>query len=136
MAPPTESEEKTRRRRRIALGEVIALAALILSGLGLWNNWRAGDEKPAVVVDRAPKPIALVLRGTVEDERKVMRLAPLEGSHAIDQLKISAVAPGKGDASFGSDPMLSAAMVETWLPADVKRDAGGGLTLSIVTRYI
>ncbi len=136
MVLPTETEEKARRRRRIALGEVIALAALILSGLGLWNNWRAGDDKPSVVVDRAPKPIALVLRGAIEDEGKAMRLSPLEDGHAIDQLKISAVAPGKGNASFGSDPMLSAAMVETWLPADAKPEGSGGLTLNIVARYV
>ncbi len=136
MAQPTETEEKARRRRRIALGEAIGLAALILSGLGLWNNWRTGDDKPAVVVDRAPKPIALVLRGTVEDEGKTMRLSPLEDGHAIDQLTISAVPPGKGKASFGSDPMLSAALVETWLPADTKPGDNGGLTLSIVARYV
>lgn len=136
MVLPTETEEKARRRRRMALGEAIALAALILSGLGLWNNWRTGDEKPSVVVDRVPKPIALVLRGTVEDEGKAMRLSPLEDSHAIDQLTITAVPPGKGTASFGSDPMLSASMVETWLPADARRDGSGGLTLSVVARYV
>ena len=136
MAQPTNTEQKAGRRRRIALGEVIALAALALSALGLWNNWRDGDEKPAVVVDSAPKPIPLVLRGTVEDEGKVVRLSPIEDGHAIDQLTITAAPPGKGTARFGSDPMLSAAMVETWLPAEANRDRGGAVTLSIVSRYV
>jgi len=136
MVQPTQIEEKARRRRRIALGEVIALAALLLSALGLWNNWRTGGEKPAVVVDRATKPIPLVLRGTVEDGGRVVRLAPLEDGHAIDDLKITAAPPGKGTASFGSEPMLSAAMVETWLPADTKREGSGGLTVNVGARYV
>lgn len=136
MPRSTDTHDKARRRRRIALGEAIAIAALALSALGLWNNWRTGDDQPAVVVDRAPKPIALVLRGTLEDEGKVMRLAPLEDGHAIDRLTITAAPPGKGSASFGSDPMLSAAMVETWLPKDIDRDRGGDLTLTIVSRYV
>ena len=113
MAEPTETEAKARRRRRIALGEAIGIAALVISALGLWNSWRNGDDKPAVVVDRAPKPIPLVLRGTVADDGKAIRLAPLEAGHALDSLTLTARAPAKGTATFGSEPMLSAAMVET-----------------------
>ena len=137
MAEPTNIEEKARRRRRrIALGEAIGIAALIISGLGLWNSWRNSEDKPAaVVVDRASKPIPLVLRGTVADEGKVIRLAPLEDSHALDTLTLTALAPAKGTASFGSEPMLSASMVEAWLPEDSKRE-GGALTVNAVTTYV
>ena len=137
MAEPTETEEKARRRRRIALGEAIGIAALMLSALGLWNSWRNGEEKPAaVVIDRANKPIPLVLRGTIADDGKVIRLAPLEDSHALDTLTLTAAAPGKGTASFGSEPMLSASMVETWLPERGKREGSGSLTVTAATAYV
>ena len=93
MAPATDTEAKVRRRRRIALGEAVGIAALLISALGLWNSWRNGDDKPAVVVDRAPRPIPLVLRGAVADDGKVIHLAPLEPGHALDELKVSARAP-------------------------------------------
>jgi hypothetical protein len=136
MAPVTDPEAKARRRRRVALGEAIGIAALLISGLGLWNSWRNGDDKPAVVIDRAPKPIALVLRGKLADDGKVLNLTPLESGHALDELVITARAPAKGSAPFGSDPMLSAAMVETWLPPGARREGSGSLAVDTVARYV
>jgi hypothetical protein len=136
MAPATDSEAKARRRRRIALGEAIGIAALLISALGLWNSWRGDDDKPAVVVDRAPKPIALVLRGALAEDGKVIQLAPLEPGHALDQLVITARPPAKGTATFGSDPMLSAAMVETWLPEGGKHEGSGSVSVDTVARYV
>ena len=136
MAPATDSEAKARRRRRIALGEAIGIAALLISALGLWNSWRGGNDRPAIVVDRAPKPIALVLRGAVAEDGKVIRLAPLEAGHALDQLVMSARPPAKGTATFGSDPMLSAAMIETWLPEGGKREGEGSVVVDSVARYV
>jgi hypothetical protein len=137
MAPTSETEKKARRRRRIALGEGIGIAALVISALGLWNSWRGDGDKPAaVVVDRAQKPIPLVLRGTIADDGKVINLKPLESGHALDQVGMTARAPAKGSATFGSEPMLSAAMVETWLPEDATRDGGGSVAVDTVTRYV
>ena len=136
MAEPTETKKKARRRRRIALGEAIGLAALVISGLGLWNSWRNSEDRPAVVVDRAPKPIPLVLRGTVLDEGRAMRLAPIEPSHSLDALTLTAPPPAKGKATFGNEPMLSAAMVETWLPAEGEREGDGALTVIATIRYV
>ena len=137
MAEPTDTEAKARRRRRIALGEAIGIAALLLSALGLWNSWRNGEDKPAaLVIDRAPKPIPLVLRGTVDEDGKVIRLAPIEDNHALDTLTVTAAPPGKGTATFGSEPMLSAAMIETWLPADNKRYGNSALTVNAVIIYV
>ena len=42
MTDPTPSE-RAARRRLINLGEGVAVAALIISALGLWNSWR-GDN--------------------------------------------------------------------------------------------
>ena len=137
MAPATETEAKARRRRRIALGEAIGIAALLISALGLWNSWRGdGNDKPAVVVDRGQKPIPLVLRGALADDGKVIHLAPLEAGHALDELKMSARPPAKGIATFGSEPMLSAAMVETWLPEGGKHEGSGSVAVDSVARYV
>ncbi len=136
MAPATDTEEKARRRRRIALGEAIGIAALLISGLGLWNSWRNGDDKPAVVIDRVPKPIPLVLRGAPADDGKAINLAPIEPSHALDRVAMTARPPAKGTATFGSDPMLSAAIVETWLPADARREGSGSVAVDTVARYV
>ena len=50
MTDPAETPSQAKRRRLINLGEAIALAALIISALGLWNGWSNRNDKPAVVV--------------------------------------------------------------------------------------
>ena len=54
------SDEKAR-RRLISLGELIALAALIVSGLGVWISWKSSSEdKPTRVIEqRSAVPLAL-----------------------------------------------------------------------------
>jgi hypothetical protein len=73
MSDPTPAE---RRRRWINIGEMVAVAGLIVSGLALWNSWGRGEEK--VVVGTPPRTIPLALRGTVEDDGKVISLSPAE----------------------------------------------------------
>jgi hypothetical protein len=46
------------------------------------------------------------------------------------------VPPAEGSAPFGSDPMLSAALIESWLPDDVKKEGVGSLTVNVQARYI
>ena len=122
------------RRRWINIGEIVAVAGLLISGLALWNSWR-GDDKPAAVVEER-RPIPLALRGSVEDEGKAIRIAPVEEGHALDGLTIAAAAPAKGSAPYGSEPMLSAATIESWLPDTVTREGNGALTVTISARYI
>ena len=46
------TDDKTR-RRWISLGEVIALAALVISGLGLWITWSGSQkDKPTRIVEQ------------------------------------------------------------------------------------
>ena len=56
---------RTRRRRRwITLGELIALAALIVSALGVWIAWKSSDQdKPTRVVEQRSGGAARRLRG-------------------------------------------------------------------------
>lgn len=70
--------ESRTRRRWITLGESIGLAALIISGLGLWISWRSTqDDKPTRVVEQK-LPIPLILRGTAERDGRELVLAPVE----------------------------------------------------------
>ena len=40
----SETESDRRRRRWINLGELIALAALLVSAAGVWISWKSGDH--------------------------------------------------------------------------------------------
>lgn len=134
MTEPTKPEGP--KRRTINIGEIVAVGGLAISGLALWNSWRSGDEKIAEIVGEKVPQVPLALRGTVEDKGKALRLAPAEEDHTLEELTVTAMAPAKGSAPFGSDPMLSAALIESWLPEDVAKEGLGTLTVSIQARYI
>ena len=132
MTDPVETPSQAKRRRLINLGEVIALAALTISALGLWNGWSNRDGKPAVVVEK-PRSIPLALRGKVEDGGKTLAIAPVEASHALDSLTVTA--SGKPPIELGSEPRLSASAIEALLP-DTKKEGAGSLRLTVDAHYI
>ena len=132
MNDPAETPAEAKRRRLINLGEVIALAALIISALGLWNSWSNRDGKPAVVVE-PPRAVPLALRGKVEDGGKSLAIAPVESGHALDSLTVSV--PGKPPIELGSEPRLAASAIEALLP-EASKEAPGSLRITIDARYI
>lgn len=133
MNNPAETPAEAKRRRRlINLGETIALAALIISALGLWNGWANRDGKPAVVVEK-PRSIPLALRGKVEDDGKKLAISPVEAGHALESLTLTA--PGKPPIELGGELTLSASAVEALLP-DAKKEGAGSLLITIDAHYI
>ena len=73
MSKQSVTEEKRRSRLRwVTLGEAIAVAALVISGLGLWHEWNSGgpEKEPAAVV-QGEKPI------------RTLQLSPIEERHAL-----------------------------------------------------
>jgi len=69
------SDSQTR-RRWVTFGEIIGVAALIISALGLWITWRATqDDKPTRVVEQK-QAIQLTLRGTADRDGRELVLAP------------------------------------------------------------
>lgn len=132
MPDPTPEQQ---RKRWINIGEIVAVAGLVISGLALWNSWK-GDEPKSEVSTKDANAIPLALRGTVEDEGKAIRLAPVESGHALEGITITAAKPASGSASYGSDPVLSASTIETWLPKDAKNEGVGSMTLSVKATYI
>ena len=81
--------ESARRRRWITLGELIALAALIVSGLGVWISWKSsGNDKPTQIVERR-QSIPLTLRAKSEYDGTWLDFSPVVSSHALESLKFT-----------------------------------------------
>jgi hypothetical protein len=127
----TESQRRSR-LRWLTLGEAIAIAALVLSGLGLWHEWNKRDE--AKVVIEKPTAIRLALRGRVEDDGRKLEIAPIEDSHALQSLTISAA----GSAiELGSDGELDARTLENALGKQAEEGKGTHRArVSIAARYV
>ena len=107
--PGTETRKRSR-LRWVTLGEAIAIAALIISGLGLWHELRKPGEKPVVVERQASIP--LTLRARANDEGRSIEIAPVESSHALQSLTITA---GGSTIELGSDGELDSEAVENAL---------------------
>lgn len=129
--PPTDAQI---RRRWINLGEFVAVAGLLISALALWNSWRGGNaESETKVVEADQKPIPLALRGSVEDDGKRLTIAPVETSHALDALQLSA---GARRVTIGSDGELSSSEAESLLPDDIDKSRDGQFVVTVDARYI
>jgi hypothetical protein len=129
----SESPESRRARLRwVTLGEAIAIAALILSGIGLWHEWNKPDGKELVVEKQ--RAIPLVLRGSVTNEGRILAISPVEDSHALESLTIAA---GKSTIELSGDGKLDADSVEA-----LAGKPGGGakgtqrLPVRITAKYV
>jgi len=131
----SDSPDTQTRRRWIALGEVIAIAALIVSAIGVWIAWKStGNDQPTRVVEQR-QPIPLTLRGTVENDGRELIIAPVEQSHALESLTLTIF--GSAPIEIGSDGTLSAGDVEGALKAKDGDDKGShGVSVRIAARYV
>lgn len=73
----SETPDQARTRRRwITLAELVAVAGVIIAGLGFWNSWserRDAQVERAQEACEAAKKSSFVLKGTVDsDHRSVM----------------------------------------------------------------
>lgn len=126
--------EQAPKKKHVPVGEMVAVGGLVISALALWNSWGGDKPAPEPTKAEAPAAIPLVLRGKVEDGGKAIRLAPIEDSHALEEMTVT-TASGAA-ASFGSEPVLSAAGVEDWIPENAKRDGTGAVAVTIASRYV
>ena len=106
------TDEKSR-RRWISVGELIALAALAVSAAGVWIAWKTNskEEPTRIVEQRAAVPLAL--RGTVENDGRMLIVTPADPSHALQSLTVAI--KGASPIEAGSDGRISAHDVETAL---------------------
>lgn len=90
---PREREEAARVRRRwLNLGEAIALIAVLISGLTLWNSWRerqnAEAEHAVQSAQSAKKATTLILKAMPDKDGGMLALAPRADEQAIQSQTI------------------------------------------------
>ncbi len=90
-------EQRRRRLRWLTLGELLAVIAVAISALGLWQSWKRADQPTTVVEQR--RPIALTLRGKAEKDGRTLVITPVEPGHALQSLAIKL--PGAKSAISG-----------------------------------
>jgi len=143
---PTQAAEAAAIRRRwITLGEILAVIAVLISGLTLWNSYSERSateaERAAEKKQQAAKSQALVLKA--EGGRKRIKLSAIDPGHALQSQSIAF------PSSLGIDPIegLVEPRIEAgWIKDAAKkaREAGSGgrqegdarLPVSIATRFV
>ena len=131
----SESESE-RRRRLINLGELIALAALIVSAVGVWINWKSSsDDKPTAVVEQR-QSIPLTLRAKPENDGQTLEISPVEPTHALESLTLKVA--GAPTIEVGSDGQLDASDVEAALKGHEKdpKDRTLSVPVRIEAHYV
>jgi hypothetical protein len=125
---------ETEKRRWINLGEIIAIAALIVSAVGVWIAWKSSsNDKPTKVVEQR-QAIPLTLRGTAQDDGRKLVIGPVESSHALESLTIAI--PGAYPIELGSDGTLDAGTVESKLAEKDKDKGAHSVAVRIKARYV
>ena len=134
MSESSEDEARRARLRWISLGEAIAIAALVISGLGLWHEWNKDDEPSTTVVEQR-QAIPLTVRASARDDGKSMVIAPVEDSHALESLTLTIA--GASPIQVGSDGELDASQVESAVRSHDKESKGAhSISVRIQTRYV
>ncbi|MGZ2411423.1 hypothetical protein ACUXST_000820 [Sphingomonas sp. F9_3S_D5_B_2] len=125
-----------RRRRWINLGELIALAALIVSAAGVWLSWKGSEQdKPTRIVEQR-QAIPLKLRAKAGEDGRTLTITPVEAGHAIESLTLTL--PGATPIEVGSDGELQASAVQAALKGHDKepKDKTLGIQARIDARYV
>ena len=125
--------DPVKRKSRVSIGEGIALAALFVSALGLWNSGKGGDRPGPTEVVEKKAAVPLTLRGRIEDEGERLVVEPVETTHALESLQF-AFASGK-TIETGSNGTLSAGEVENALP-DQAEKTDGQILATVAARYV
>lgn len=129
--------EPPKRRRLIPLGELIALAALIVSGLGVWIAWESSKNSggPTQIVEQRSR-VRLALRGSVDERGRTLTITPADPSHALESIIVKIA--GASPIEVGSDGKLDASQIETALK-NRENEAKGTilrLPLKLDARYV
>jgi len=129
------TDEQTR-RRWINLGEIIALAALVVSAIGVWIAWKSSsNDKLTRVVEQRPA-VPLALRGAVDGDDQTLTIMPADPSHALETLTVTI--KGSPPIEVGGDGRLSASDVAAALKGREKeaKDVAFSVPVRIGARYV
>ena len=128
--------DKQSTRRFVSLGELIALAALIVSAVGVWIAWKSsnGDKMTRVVEQRPAVPLSL--RGNVDRDGRALTIVPADPSHGLESLTLKLGNGSKIDV--GSDGRLGASDVEAVLKGADKqvKDIAYSQKVTIDAHYV
>ncbi len=117
----TETPEARTRRRWITMGEIIGIAALVISGLSYWDahEERVAPPKPPAAAPAKVKP--LVLPGTLSAARDRIDLHPASADDVIQTQTIRFPASVRGDAvDTTGNARIEAGWFESGLRAALK----------------
>jgi len=124
----SESESE-RRRRWITFGELIALAALIVSGVGVWISWKSSSNDKTTKVVEQHQPVPLILRGIPDSDGSTMIIAPVNRDHALESMTVTI--KGASPIDLSSDGRLSASDVQAALKDRPKEEKGRTYSLPV-----
>ena len=132
---PTEAKRRSR-LRWVTLGEAIALAALIVSAVGVWLSWKGrNEEKSPTTVVEWRQAIPLALKGRAQAEGRSLEIMPVEDSHALQSLTLTP--QGAKPIELGSDGQLNARDLENALGVSAAEGKGTHrASVRIVARYV
>lgn len=123
-----KAEAAATRRRWITLGEIVAVAAVVISGLTFWNSWSERQdaaaerqaERAAESKERAASS-AVLLTGSAEDDGAMLTLS--DPAHRIQQIEVRfPKALGVGPQTSVLEPQIQAA----WIAAPMLKLTDGG----------
>jgi hypothetical protein len=131
----SESSQERARRRLINLGELIALAALIVSALGVWIAWKSNNEDKATRVVEQHAAVPLTLRGTVAPDGRTLTIVPADPSHALESLTMTL---GGTRIEAGGDGRVGASDIQSALKGREKetKDAAHSVPVRVAARYV
>ena len=128
--------DRETRRRWISLGETIAIAALMVSAVGVWIAWQSSNnDRPTKVVEQR-SAVPLALRGTADGDGRTLTIMPADPGHALQSLRLTI--KGASPIEVGSDGRLGASDVEAALKGREKeaKDVAHSVALRIDARYV
>lgn len=148
MNEPEDRGARSTRRRWLSLGEAVAIVAVVISALTLWNNYQersqSDAERRSEAVSSQRKAALLVLRATPRADGRTLVLSPHGDGQAIqDQTIIFPTALGLSPAQTSSDARIErswfdSALIHARKQAGVDDRAPGDarLPILIVTHYL
>lgn len=129
------SDEQAR-RRLISLGELIALAALVVSAVGVWIAWESSNRDTPTRIVEQRSAVPLTLRAEPDGTGRSLTIVPADPNHALESLKM--MIKGASQIDVGSDGRLSASDVQAALKDRPKEDKDRtySVPVRIEARYV
>ena len=120
----SQDSKRRSRLRWITLGEAVAIAAVVISGIGLWQGYvdRSEDRtEKAREAARATSPALFYLKATADADGSSLALAPVVADQAIQGQAIRFPPAFKLDpVTTTSDARIEASWFDSALKADRK----------------